>query len=127
MENYEMEKELLEDLENDPILNSLCEYLRTNQPKMQILNVKRYYQMLIAKEALDDLLRRSWCDERSVIDFKPEFACASLSVEVDTFEVTDKDAFVILLSQADNFEAVALVNGKLRLSFMFYRMMKAIA
>jgi len=127
MENYEIEKELLEDMENDPILISLCECLRNNQPKVQILNVKRYYEMLIAKEALDDLLQQNWYDQSSKIDIKPNFSCASLSAEVDTFEITDKDAFMILLSQADNFEAVPLVNGKLQLSFMFYNMMKTVA
>lgn len=127
MENFEMGKEMLEDIENDPILINLVEYLRCNQPSMQILNVKRYYEMLIAKEALDDLLRQSWCAQKSTIKFRPDFACAVLSVEVDSFELTDKDAFMILLSQADNFEAVPLLNGKLRLSFMFYRMMKAVS
>ena len=33
MDNHELDKDLLEDPENDPILNSLYNYLRNNQPK----------------------------------------------------------------------------------------------
>lgn len=127
MENYEMEKDLLEDLENDPLLNGLCEWLRDNQPKMQILNVRRYYEMLIAKAAFDDVLKKNWDSEPSTVELNPAFACASLRAEVDSFEVTDIDAFSLLLSKADNFEVVPLTNGKLRLAFMFYHMMKTVA
>lgn len=127
MENYEMEKDLLEDLENDPLLNGLCEWLRDNQPKMQVLNVRRYYEMLIAKAAFDDVLKKNWGSDPSTVEMNPTFACASLRAEVDSFEVIDIDAFSLLLSKADNFEIVPLVNGKLRLAFMFYRMMKTVA
>ena len=75
MENYEMEKALLEDLENDPLLNGLCEWLRDNQPKMQILNVRRYYEMLIAKAAFDDVLKKNWDSEPSTVEMNPTFAC----------------------------------------------------
>lgn len=127
MENYEIEKDLLEDLENDPLLNGLCEWLRDNQPKMQILNVRRYYEMLIAKAAFDDVLKKNWDSDPSTVELKLAFACASLRAEVDSFEVTDIDAFSFLLSKADNFEVVPLTNGKLRLAFMFYHMMETVA
>lgn len=127
MDNHEMDKNLLEDLENDPILNSLYNYLRNNQPKAQILNVRRYYEMLFAKEALDDILRQNGEDEQSTVSFMPEFSCGTLAVEVDSFEVTDKDAFMLAMSQADNFEFIPLTNGRIRLAFMFRGMMKAIA
>lgn len=127
MDKHEMDKNLLEDLENDPILNSLYNYLRNNQPKAQILNVRRYYEMLFAKEALDDILRQNGDDELSRVSFIPEFSCGTLAVEVDSFEVTDKDAFMLAMARADNFEFVPLTNGRIRLAFMFRGMMKAIA
>lgn len=126
MENYEMEKDLLEDLENDPLLESLFNYLRNNQPRAQILNVRRYYEMLFTKEALDDLLRQNGETTLSTISFIPEFACGSLRAEVDSFEVTDKDAFLLAMSRADNFEFYPLADGRLRLAFIFRGMMKEI-
>lgn len=127
MENFEIEKALLEDLENAPILNSLVNCLRHNQPRAQILNVCRYYEIVFAKEALDDILRQNGEQELSKISFMPEFSCGSLSVEVDAFEVADKDAFMNAMARADNFEFVPLTNGRIRLAFMFRNMMKAIA
>lgn len=127
MDNHEMDKDLLEDLENDPILNSLYNYLRNNQPKAQILNVRRYYEMIFAKEALDDILRQNGADELSMVSFMPEFSCGTLAVEVDSFEVTDKDAFMLAMTRTDNFEFIPLANGRIRLAIVFRGMMKAIA
>ena len=82
--------------------------------------------MLLAKEALDDLLRQNGADTVFQITFMPMFSSGTLSAETDSFEVTDKDAFHLALAYADNFEIVPLANGQLRLAFVFYNMMHAI-
>lgn len=114
------------DPENSPIMEALIRCLRENQPQAQILNLSRYREMLVARKTLHFLLQESWQDADTTIRFFPEFSAASLSAEVDSFEVCDKDAFALLAEKADNFEIVPLLNGRLRISFMFYRMMTRI-
>ena len=90
-------------------------------------NVRRYYEMLFAKAGLDDILRQNGDDGPSTVSFMPEFSCGTLAVEVDSFEVTDKDAFMLAMKRADNFEFIPLTNGRIRVAFVFRGVMKAIA
>lgn len=113
--------------ENSPIMEALIRCLRENQPQVQILNLSRYREMLVARKALHFLLLESWQNEDTTIRFFSEFAAASLSAEVDSFEVCNKDAFALLAEKADNFEVIPLLNGRMRISFMLYRMMTSIA
>ncbi len=126
MENNNKDKNLIDELESNPILDSLCNFIRNGQPAVKVLNLKRYYEILFAKEALDDLLRQNGEEIMSEIKFHPTFSSASLAVEVESFEVTDMVAFKLAMSRADNFEFYPLINGKVRLAFVFQRMMIAV-
>ena len=112
-----------DDFEADPALDTLCEFLLENHPGTTALNIGRYYELLFAKDALDDLLQKNGVQDLFKIEFMPLFCSASLWVETDAFEVCDKVAFRLAMECADNFEFTPITNGRLRIAFMFNRMM----
>lgn len=110
------------DTQEDPIITALIDIVRNNHPKTCMINPKRWRELLLAKEALNDLLKQN--GEGSVeITYFPEFLSASISAEVESLEVQDFTAFQIAMVKANNFEIYPLVNGKLRIAFMFNRLM----
>jgi len=124
MKNEELTKTMSEDdFDTDPALDALCEFLSKNHPGTTTLNIGRYYELLFAKAALDDLLQQNGVHDLFRIEFMPFFCSASLWAEVDDFEVCDKLVFQLAMERADNFEFTPLTNGRLRIAFMFNRMM----
>ncbi len=91
---------------------------RRDSTRMSILNPPRFYDLLLSKAALDDLLRKSG-EELSFISYSPSLLRAALSADVETLEILDITAFRIAISGADNIEICQLANGKVRLSLMF--------
>ena len=123
MKHDEIKNDQLEETpEFDPVIDSLCNFLRSNCPEKVLLNFNRYQEMMFAKAALDDLLQKNGTSDTASISIYPEFCAASLWVELDDLEVCDKTAFYLAMKPADNFEVTPLVCGKLRLAFMFNRM-----
>lgn len=110
------------DLQEDPIITALFDIIRNNHPKTCIINPKRWRELLLAKEALNDLLKQNG-EGSAEITYFPEFLSASISAEVESLEVHDFAAFQIAMVKANNFEIYPLVNGKLRIAFMFNRVM----
>lgn len=110
------------DLENDPIITALIETIQKKCPKVSIINPKRWLELLLSKEAFDDLLKQNG-ESTSKITYFPEFLSASLSAEVECLEVHDFVGFQISMEKANNFEIYPLTNGKMRISFMFNQMM----
>ena len=110
---------------DDPIISALIDFIKNHAPKTSVLNPRRYQEMLVSKNALDRLLTEN--DENaSKIHYHPEFLCASVTAEVDSFEVTDMKMFSIAMSTADNFEMYPLTNGKMRIAFTYNRMLVGI-
>lgn len=126
MKNNELEKDLLEELERDPITKLIGDCLRNKRAENLVLNIQRYSELLHAKKALDYTLGKSFEDEKAEISFLPLFSCGTLTAEVDTFEVTDMAAFAEVLIYADNFEVYPLTNGRIRLGFVFKGMMREV-
>ncbi len=118
-------KENFENLDFE-VIDSLAEYLRTHAPQASILNGKRYVELYMAKEALDEVLRQSDAAP-SQMKLDPMFLSGSLVAEVDDFEVHDLTLLQVAMSKADNFEIYPLVNGKMRMAFTFQRLMCAVA
>lgn len=110
------------DAQEDPIITVLIDTVRNNHPKTCVINPKRWCELLLAKEALNDLLKQNG-DGSAEITYFPEFLSASISAEVESLEVQDFTAFQIAMVKANNFEIYPLVNGKLRIAFMFSRLM----
>lgn len=113
------------ELQEDPIISLLIEVIQKSQPEMSILNFQRYSEILIAKKAFDDLLRKSG-EARSKISFHPMFCSVSLSADVDSLEVCDLYAFHTIIEKSNNFEIIPLANGQIRISFMFNHTMRTI-
>lgn len=110
------------DFENDPFLDSLSDVIRTCEPYPRLLNGKRYLEMLLAKEAIDDLLEQS-DSGKSRISLHPMFCSGSVIAEVDDLVVQDFTAMQVVFSLADNFEIYPLTNGRMRIAFTFNHIM----
>jgi len=104
--------------EEDGILTFLEERIKESQPKVSVLNFKRYMEMMAAKKALNELLRQNNEPECRVKVF-PSFCSGSLSAEFENLEVCDLKLFFDIMARADNFEIYPLVSGKVRIAFMF--------
>ncbi len=107
-------------------VDSLAEYIRTHAPKASVWDYKRYIELHMAKEALDEILRQSGAAP-SQVSIEPMFLLGSLVAEVDDFEVHDLTLLQVAMSKADNFEIYPLVNGKMRMAFTFQRLMRSVA
>ncbi len=114
MENEEWEL----DIENDPVINLLISAIHESQPKIQIINPGRLAELSLAKTALDEILSKNG-EEESKIKLFNLFSSASIGAEVESIEIHDMNEFYSVMKYADNFEIYPLVNGKLRIAFMF--------
>lgn len=121
-----MNNENFENRETEQAVDALCQWLRDNCPKTQMLVPERYGEVLRAKAALDLLLLQNGA-EQSRMELRPLFSSASLIAEVDELEVGKPALFQRITEKASNFEIYPLLNGKIRLALVFYGVMKAIA
>lgn len=112
-------------LEEEAVLDALCEYLTQHLPRLQALVPERYLQVLASKNVLEKLYRahdESVCAE---VRLNLPFSSATLSLEAEALEVTQQDQFLQLLQLADRFEIYPLSNGKLKLAFVFEDVMQS--
>lgn len=127
MKKYEFEGEMPGcETEEEAFLDGFCEWIKEHVPQQQVIDPVRLREMLLAKKMLDGILRECGEKEEAKVSFEPMFSCASLRVEADSLEVRDPAAFMTAVLMADNFEVYALADGRVRLAFMFYNMMKEI-
>lgn len=92
-----------------------------------IANMPRYLEMIQAKHLLDSLIHKCGGTESACICFNQKFLSGSVSVDLESLEVSNIDYFNLAIAKADNFEIYALTNGKVRLSLMFYRALRPLA
>ena len=99
---------------------SLCRVLQGAWGEKKFLDLTRWKEMLKAKEKLDKLLQEMG-GEGSTVTIFPAFCSAGVSAEVDSVEVGEgeKERFFEVLESANNMEVLPLLNGQLRLSFVF--------
>ena len=115
MEDTEMEEELY----HDPIFKVIMSAIQESEKTAKILNPRRYAELLIARAAIDSLLRQNGEATHAEIKFHHAFSSASICAEVDSLEVRDMAAFSIAMGKANNFEFYPLTNGKIKLAFTF--------
>lgn len=99
---------------------SIRKVLKDAGRENQKLDLLRWEALLKAKEKLDKMLEQ-YGGEESMVTIFPAFCSAAVSVEVDSFEVGNKDKgiFFEILKSANNMEVLPLTNGRMRLSLMF--------
>ena len=108
----------------DKLLNemseNLCRVLQGAWREKKFLNLTRWKEMLKSKEKLDKLLHEMG-GEGSTVTIFPAFCSAAVSAEVDAVEVGEgeKEKIFEVLESANNMEVLPLLNGQLRLSFVF--------
>ena len=125
MNNYENDK-LLQDEEKFPVLEAMCQLMRMTPDRTKLLEVERWKEMLTAKEILEEILREMGEETAVRIQMELSFSAAALTVELEDFYVLKPEKFVEIIRLADNFEIYPLLNGGMRMGFMFYRMMKTV-
>lgn len=103
----------------------LLDLLRNNLPEKCVLVKERHYEMLRAKEVLDQILETNG-EKKSECQYHPGFLCGSLTAEFEDIEVHNILSFRAVMQNADNFEIYALENGKIRIAFMFHKLMRPI-
>jgi hypothetical protein len=126
MTNYEIEKDLVETLRSIFNYSNTNSCTKNNHIIVKFLNIHRYCELLLAKNALDNILHKEGEQETFEIKFVPEFSYGTLSAELDWLTIRDKKAFAIAMSRADNFEIYPLTNGRIRAVFTFHAMFKRI-
>ena len=107
----------------DPQLDALCEALRVSGQTTKLLHPIRFLELLIAKEALDDILSQNGETQASKIILHHALSSASLCAEVDELVVRDMTAFSIAAAKAGNMEFYPLANGKIAVSLTFNRVL----
>lgn len=115
MPNDEKEQDLFESL----IMQLIIEAVRESEKIVKVINPARYMDVLLAKDAMDDLLMESGENEKAAVRFHHAFSSASVSAEVDQLEVLNIGEFFAVESKASNFEIYPLTNGRVSISFMF--------
>lgn len=105
--------------EMEEMFAAIWKRAKETQPAMKIVDPVRYMEVMEAKEALEQLLVKSF--NEPVVNMKVNYMCASafLSFEVPCFEVVDKELFNKAISKANNFEITPKLNGNMEMAFTF--------
>lgn len=125
MENY-LEENRCSEIEESSVIEGLCTFLRNNQANAQLLNARRYREMMQAKELLEEVLADSGERAELTIRYEPLFQYAVLTAEMEELTVKPADEFEKAIRLTDGFEVYPLTNGHIRIAFLFRRMMKTI-
>ncbi len=125
MENYSKTNNQDETNES-PLIEELCAFLRNNQPQMQYLDLRRYSEMLSAKTQLESILTDEGTQTNLSIRLEPQFQYGVLTTELDEWTVSTTEEWKKAIRLTDGYEVYPLTNGRIRVAFLFRRMMKAI-
>ncbi len=125
MENYSKTNNQDETNES-PLIEELCAFLRNNQPQMQYLDLRRYSEMLSAKTQLESILTDEGTQTNLSVRLEPQFQYGVLTTELDEWTVSTTEEWKKAIRLTDGYEVYPLTNGRIRVAFLFRRMMKAI-
>ncbi len=125
MENYSKTNNQDETNES-PLIEKLCAFLRNNQPQMQYLDLRRYSEMLSAKTQLESILTDEGTQTNLSVRLEPQFQYGVLTTELDEWTVSTTEEWKKAIRLTDGYEVYPLTNGRIRVAFLFRRMMKAI-
>lgn len=125
MENYSKTNNQDETNES-PLIEELCAFLRNNQPQMQYLDLRRYSEMLSAKTQLESILIDEGTQTNLSVRLEPQFQYGVLTTELDEWTVSTTEEWKKAIRLTDGYEVYPLTNGRIRVAFLFRRMMKAI-
>lgn len=115
-----------EEFENHPLIQAICNEIEKPKPGTKVITPQRFKDVIKAKRLLNELLAESFEEGEVGVEIMPVFSAASLSVEVDSFEARNAEKFYELISLADNFELIPLLNGRLQFSLTFNRVMSRV-
>ena len=125
MENYSKTNNQDETNES-PLIEELCAFLRNNQPQMQYLDLRRYSEMLSAKTQLESILTDEGTQTNLSVRLEPQFQYGVLTTELDEWTVSTTEEWKKAIRLTDGYEVYPLTYGRIRVAFLFRRMMKAI-
>lgn len=107
------------EMKNDPILQAILTALRESGNTTKMLNPSRYYDVLLAKDALDSLLLKIGLEDKSTIKMHYAFSTASVCTEIEYLEVHDMRELFFAAGKANTLEIMPLTNGKISIAFTF--------
>lgn len=125
MENYSKTNKQGESNES-PVIEELCAILRKTQPMLQCLDLRRYSEMLAAKIQLETILAYEGTRTNLSVRLEPQFQYGVLTAELDEWTVSTTEEWKKAIRLTDGYEVYPLTNGRIRVAFLFRRMMKAI-
>jgi len=104
-------------------LNKLIKYLNSlPKPKITMLNQQRVEEMKFAYTTLSYLLRTTGGE--ATIEVKEEHmkSFGVIRIEADDLIIRDMKKFAQAIEFADNLEIYPLMNNRIRMALMFYRL-----
>ncbi len=125
MENY-FKTNNQDEANESPLIEELCAFLRNNQPQTQYLDLRRYSEMLSAKTQFESILTDEGTQTNLSVRLEPQFQYGVLTADLDEWTVSTTEEWKKAIRLTDGFEVYPMTNGRIRVAFLFRRMMKTI-
>lgn len=115
---------------NNSYENSMDELMalveRLQKSTLKIVDINNYSKLIKAVNSIKSLLHQTVNEAVITAQIDTTFNLGTISVEASELIIQNASAFYDAVSECDNFDIYALINGNIRIDITFQRVLRSI-